>query len=253
MPIDPKHGRTIPSGRDIARTLRTVWHRQMAAVASAIRSGRPAPNLSAWDQTLSELSVPLLTVHYHQGGTAAGRRIRLARARAGKSAGGARVKSLVSIDVSDFDVFRPEVLTAIRQAALSFAASTNATSTARVGEAIDALRRELAGGLAEGESLQRLGRRVRSIFADPERACTIASTEASRAMHAGQMMAAREAGVERKRWLASSDACGRCLALDGVEADIGDPFYVDPRGGPYAVVMHAPLHPNCMCTYVEVG
>ena len=65
------------------------------------------------------------------------------------------------------------------------------------------------------------------------------------------MMAAQEAGVERHTWLASSDACEKCLELDGKTVAIGEPFYVDPKGGPYAVCLHPPRHVHCFCSLVE--
>lgn len=75
----------------------------------------------------------------------------------------------------------------------------------------------------------------------------------SRAYHAGQELAAKQSGVVAgKRWLASSDACERCLALDGKVVALGEPFIVLPEGGPYATVMYPPLHPKCQCSWTEV-
>lgn len=74
----------------------------------------------------------------------------------------------------------------------------------------------------------------------------------SRAVHAGDLMLLKDAGVQTKRWLASSDACDRCQELNGVEVGIDEPFAVVSGRGPYSVVLHPPLHPSCMCSHVAV-
>jgi hypothetical protein len=74
-------------------------------------------------------------------------------------------------------------------------------------------------------------------------------------LRGGQLMAAMDSGVATgKTWLASGDACEQCLELDGVTKDLDEPFIVLPGGGPYARVMHPPLHPSCLCDMtMEVG
>lgn len=150
------------------------------------------------------------------------------------------------LDVFDpsFDVFNPRVLEAIRQAVYQFCDATNQTATRELGQAIQDLRRELSTGLERGEALSQLTARVQEIFDDPMRAFRIATTEASRAVHAGQLIAAEESGVvQGKRWLASSDACPLCLPLDGVEVPLDQPFVIAGTG-PYAVIQHPPRHPH---------
>lgn len=261
MPVDARHGRFIPTGREIARVLSNVFRRQKLEVYTAIRAGQGI-NLARWDETLAELVRPQIVVETARGGNDAAKRIRQL-SRSAKSLRGERRKApvlsaaaadnFVRLDVLEFDVFRPEVQTAIRTAAMAFAASTNATSTVRLSLALQLLRRELEQGLAQGEALQRLTQRVGDIFANPARAFMIAATEASRAMHAGQFLAARASEIVKgKRWQASSDACPACMELDGQEVDLESPFHVDPKGGAYAVTMYPPLHPHCMCTWIEV-
>lgn len=147
----------------------------------------------------------------------------------------------------DFEVFAPQVQTSIQQMALAFASSTNATSTRRLDEAYRDLRVELSTGLERGDAVANLTRRVRVIFADPVRARAIAQTEASRAMHAGQVEAAKQSkAVGGKKWLASSDACPLCLALDGKEVGLDENFTVDGTGR-YAAIFSPPRHPHCAC------
>lgn len=72
----------------------------------------------------------------------------------------------------------------------------------------------------------------------------------SRAMHGGSMLAAAESNVVTgKYFISSSDACDLCLSLARMGTiDLDKPFYVHPKGGPYAVIMHAPAHPWCQCS-----
>lgn len=142
-----------------------------------------------------------------------------------------------------FDLFNPKVLDAVDAAAYAFCRETNETATRELGDALDDLRRLMREGLPQGDAVALLAKKVRMIFADPMRAFRIAATEGSRAVHGGQMMAAVEAGVKRHSWLASADACEQCLSLDGKTVNIGEPFHVDQKGGPYAVILYPPAHP----------
>jgi hypothetical protein len=134
-----------------------------------------------------------------------------------------------------------------------FCRETMETATLEATEAVSQLRVEMREGLTRGEAQRKLTERVFGIFADPMRAFRIATTESSRAMHSGQLMSARASGVvQKKEWLASPDACPRCLELNGVQKNLDEPFWVDSKGGPYAVVMHPPLHPHCFCDQTDV-
>lgn len=151
----------------------------------------------------------------------------------------------------DFDLFRPEVIEAANAATYEFCRETMLTATTDLTTALAQLHELMRQGLPRGEAIELLAKNVRTIFADPMRAFRIATTETSRAVHGGQMAAAVEAGVQRHSWLASADACEHCLELDGKTVEIGQPFFVNPKGGPYAVVIHPPLHPHCFCTTTE--
>jgi hypothetical protein len=153
----------------------------------------------------------------------------------------------------DFTLVNPHVAEAVRRLVFDFCQETLSTSTMRTDEALDALRAELAEGLERGEALKRLSARVGDIFGDPRRAFMIAATEASRAAHAGQLLAAQESQVVGGlRWLASADCCDACAALDGRVVRLGEPFTVTRGKAAYATVMHPPLHPHCMCSTTEV-
>lgn len=150
-----------------------------------------------------------------------------------------------------FDLFNPKVIESVNQATMAFCRETLDTATSELTTALEELRRKMREGLAAGDAVAALAVKVRTIFADPARAFRIAATEGSRAVHGGQMMLAAEAGVTKHSWLASSDACPSCLKLNGKTVEIGKPFHVDSKGGPYAICLHPPLHPFCFCSTVE--
>jgi len=146
----------------------------------------------------------------------------------------------------DWNLFRPEVRVAAENAALRLA-GTIVEDTRRM------IRDELATGLQAGEPVAAIAERIRLQGFSPRRANVIAQTESSRAMHAGEGVAARELGVTQWTWLASADACELCLSIDGKTVSIGENFYTHTTGNAaYRNVTHPPAHPNCMCSTLEV-
>lgn len=150
-----------------------------------------------------------------------------------------------------FNVYNPRINEAIHRMAFDFAQSTLETSRLRANEAIEEFRRRLREGLETG-SKEQLTQSIREIFASQERAHTLAVTEGSRAAHTGQVLAAQDAGIKYKEWVASGDACEKCLALEDVVCPIDKPFVTLPGGGPYAVILFPPFHPHCACAMNEV-
>ncbi len=158
-------------------------------------------------------------------------------------------------DLSIFDVVNPHLKPALDRAVLEFAKSTLATTREDLDTARRMLREELHGGLEEGEAKNELMRRVQKVFNDAtnERAFLIGTTEASRAQHAAELITAKESGVVKgKTWLADANACDICRELNGKTVGLDQPFMTHAAGGPYAVVDHAPSHPNCKCTQLLV-
>ncbi len=154
----------------------------------------------------------------------------------------------------DFNVHNPRVADAVDELVLKFCRETNKAMVNSVKETKKKIKELTAKGLAKGTATQVLHAQMRKLFTDPKRSWRITVTEVPRASAAGEIMAWKDSGVvTKKRWLAHPDACDRCLALE----DLGDipldkPFWVDPDGGPYAVVMHNPLHPHDQCSIVPV-
>lgn len=152
-----------------------------------------------------------------------------------------------------WDIYRPESLEFIRQRVYEFCASTNATARTDLETAIDELRIELSQGVAVGSPQVVMNRRVGEIFGDAQRAARISQVETSRAIHAGQYMAAKESGVaSRKIWVYSGDACKLCLKIgDRGEIPFDEPFAVlgigqfsawPVKNPAYQIVQFPPAH-----------
>lgn len=121
------------------------------------------------------------------------------------------------------------------------------------------IQKQLAAGLAEGESVDQLTKRVESIYEEARgfRARRIANTEAHKATNAGTVEGYRQSGVKKIQWIARPDACEFCAAMNGEIIDIGKAFI--PRGGSiqgvdggqylveYDDIRYADAHPNCRC------
>lgn len=221
----------------LARTLFAFLRRQFALVRKFLRRGGPLPALEAFTGPMVEACLPLVSPYYQRGGQAMLRRLapRLEKPR--------RL----------FDLLHPRVAAGLERMVFDFCDATNRTSTMQLGSALRALRGELQAGLAEGEANDRLAFRVGRIFADPARAYTIARTEANRAIHTGQFIAAKESGIVKgKKWLAKADACPKCRALGGAVVGLDEDFAYEAGAGAYAHILHPPLHPHCTCTWTAV-
>ena len=257
MPVDSRHGRRIPSGRRFARALSVVFRQAWDELRPLIEAGY-TPGVGDLQSVILRLATPALGVELVAGYVGTMRR---AYARTGlRKRGIDRIRTKAVGDPPrpsfptglpglefDWRLFRPEVRIEAERLALRLAGEVAHATR-------DIIRQELAAGLEAGEPTAATAERIRLSGFSPRRANVIAQTEASRAMHAGQGVAARELGVREWTWLASSDACEVCLSIDGKTVKIGEPFYVWPTGNPaYRVVYHAPAHPSCFCDNTEVA
>jgi phage portal protein BeeE len=204
-------------------------------VADQLANLPPALDLSGWNETLAKVAEPLL-LHYSQ--------------QAAKEA----VASLPAprIEPDLFDVVDRSLPQAVKAASLKFAESTNETTSRELTDAISDLRDELEEGITIGDTRIEMRKRVQTIFddLDKNRADMIARTETSRARHDAQLMTVKESKVvSKKKWLASEDACQKCLNLAAMgPIDLDANFTVTNYGD----VKSPPLHPSCLCstTYV---
>ena len=146
---------------------------------------------------------------------------------------------------------------AVQELSLSFASKIVSLTGEQLAEA-------LIPGLQEGENIGELAKRVGDVYGDKKdkHAVLIARTEVNTALNAGATDTWKETGIEKKEWLASSDACEFCRALDGQQRKMGEPFakmgstVTGVQGGTmkvkYREIQHPTLHPNCVCTVVPV-
>lgn len=268
---DPKHGRVVPLGRDLALMLRRWFaHLGQRAAAQIIRTGRI--DLSRFVQPMAVSLLPIVEAYWRAGANRAQRDIlrALAKRREAKQPvsmarrGGGGHAFLVGKSfrprikrgdplpqlLAGFDVLNPYVQAAITAHVYQFAQETLDTAESDAIEAYEQTSESLSTSLELGETQQELTRRIVRVFADPVRAHRIAATESSYSVHRGEIEQAKTSGIVKKvRWLASADACPLCLAIDGKEVEIDHPFVTGASKNPkYATIFHAPRHPNCMCT-----
>ncbi len=235
--------KAFPTGSRLAAALRGFFTRMRAQIAVWLRQwvkmglpDTPTPNLEVWTDGMVSTSTPILLPTFIREGNQEARRISMALP------GGTLSPKQI------FNSIHPGVRQAVEELSLDFCQTTNRTAMTDLGTALARTRTELREGLELGEALPKLSARVGSIFGSP-RAIDIARTESARAMMAGRFMAAKDSGVIiGKKWLAKSDACEKfCKPLNGKVVALDEPFAIDPKGGPYAVKMYSPYHPNCTC------
>lgn len=79
----------------------------------------------------------------------------------------------------------------------------------------------------------------------------IIAAETETAKNGGRLLVIQESGAKGKVWVtnfSSNNLCKHCKSLNGKIVKPDAPFWVNPKGGPYAVILQPPLHPNCRCS-----
>lgn len=237
MPHDPKHGRFIPSGRALYATIRPLLSTEGKRMRKLFLAGRGGDISTQWQQVLNESVYHQLLMHYQ-----AGRKIAARTLKAVRTSQRQKAADWLPIYRVEMGVSQPVELAA-QQLALDLSGGLS-----------DSLRQQMrdtiGSGMAGGFSASEISEAFERMFG-PQRAMTIAVTEASRAQHAGEMDVYREMGIEEHSWLSSADACEKCKSLDGTIVAIGDAFHVHEGGrSAYRMVLHPPLHPVCKCTVI---
>lgn len=137
-------------------------------------------------------------------------------------------------------------------------------------ETLKRLNSTLAEGIQEGEALDKLKRRVESVYeqASGTRALRIARTETLKASNTATNEAYKQTGyVKAKEWYVNPDGCPQCAEFNGKTVDLDDNFlalgqeytWTDQDGeehievNSYDTVEQPPLHPNCRCTIMPVS
>lgn len=193
-------------------------------------------DLTPWLDPMLELSRPFLLRPYRKGVKEILDQVRKKP----------RKKAYMGADDIEVD---PHVLAAVDELALDFCHETLDTLASDLEQALQEIRDILKEELEDGPSMGIIKQKFRKVFTDPYRADRIAVTETYRALNMGGLNGAKESGVvSAKVWLASSDACELCQELADKEVGLDEPFTIDPKAKRYAVVMHPPRHPHCMCS-----
>ena len=114
---------------------------------------------------------------------------------------------------------------------------------------LEKLRTTLAEGVANGESIPDLSKRVAEAYEEAKgyRTDRIARTETINASNKGTLEGYKQSGVvEKKEWITAVDerSCEECVAMDGEIVEINKAFSCG--------VMQPPLHPNCRCCIAAV-
>jgi len=193
-------------------------------------------NLDGWDTAMAKELGPIIQMYYEDGGSGLNARLGLDK---------------------QFDVTNPRVADAIKRSTMKFCAETNKATSLELNDALDQLRKDLASGLLSRENTTtELTKWVSAIFdkASKYRAETIAMSESSRALHAGQALAAKESGLQIKfKWLLSQDACPLCqeIAADNDKGVDAGELFAQVGDGPYSDIPYPPAHPRCQCTITE--
>jgi len=142
----------------------------------------------------------------------------------------------------DFKI-TPDIEKVIEKDSLKFASQVNQTTR-------DALKETIKEGMENGESIDKLTERISNVYEDisERRAEMIARTESTRFANEADVLAWKEAGVERKIWYCALDerTCDDCMALHGEVVSIDSKFFDDDYGSGE----QPPLHTDCRCSLV---
>ena len=122
----------------------------------------------------------------------------------------------------------------ILQRSLTLAKAINTTT-------LDAIRKALAEGFAQGESIQQLTKRIEGYFTEnvKYRAEMIARTEVISASNEGALHRYELEGIGKSELYPAPDACLECLALAGEY----------PTSDMHGMI---PVHPFCKCVALPV-
>ncbi len=108
---------------------------------------------------------------------------------------------------------------------------------------MDAIRKALAEGFAEGESITQLAKRIEGYFDtnSKSRAEMVARTETISASNEGALHRYELEGIDKSEFYPSPDACEVCLEIARA------PIYVTKDAS--GVI---PVHPFCKCVWLPV-
>lgn len=166
-----------------------------------------------------------------------------------------RLRMRVGLHADEITVNDPRLAQAASELALDLAQSTLDTAAGAVDKAVAKARQSILDGTVEGKPAAVIAKAVNRTFTGLATwgAERIARTEVIRAYHAADRLSAIDSGVVSGwEWLASDDACPKCLELNGRRIGVKESFGDHGGSGAYADVPHPPLHPHCGCTVLPI-
>lgn len=137
---------------------------------------------------------------------------------------------------------------------MQFCDETNQTTSLLIQDAMGKLREEMEQGLVSGDYSSELTARVQKIFegAEEYRAYRIAITEESRFRQVSEYTSCKETGVEKKKFLLSSNPCELCSAI-AKKFPAAVPLETMFSDSPYTKESYGlPAHPHCECYWIPV-
>jgi hypothetical protein len=130
---------------------------------------------------------------------------------------------------------------------------------------VNSIGRAVSAGLAEGDSLQQIGKRVTKEYETIKgsKMTRLVRTETLKASNEATLYGYQQLGITEKEWFNNPGACDYCKSVEDMGAQgIGDVFIekgeslTDSEGNErvfdYESVEHPPLHPNCRCVLLPV-
>ena len=164
---------------------------------------------------------------------------------------GVRVFTGMAVEIS-FDVFDERVVSWLERYSAD-------RVTGLIGETTrQELRGVLAQAMREGSRFDEIVTAIRGVMqgASRDRAEVIARTETTAAVGGGTQLGMEQAGVERKRWLATADGFTRDAhrELGGQTVEVDKPFSVPATSGmhPGAMSGGAAQNANCRCVTIPI-
>lgn len=167
-----------------------------------------------------------------------------------------------ALDVADdedtqFEI-NQRVVEYVTERTVRFAKATN-------DETVKKLDKTIAQGIAEGENIAKLKRRVKQVYeeANDIRAERIARTESIAASNEGANEAYRQSPlVNAKEWSTNYGACPICMSMNGKIVGLDESYFklgqtITAEDGTtlklgYEDINHPPVHPNCRCALLPV-
>ena len=184
-----------------AKVLMKFWKKQENDVLNYLEGKKGFKLPKSWDEALAKTMKPYLLAFMQQSGDAEANKLGIS-----------------------FDVQAPEIQTWLNRKVMNSALEINDVTRKDI-------LKELAEAQANGEGIREMEGRIKNLFEQTykHRAATVARTEVFSANNRANMVAAMQAGMRTKTWIAALDERTRAwhAAADGQTVGIHETFNVD--------------------------